>query len=139
MANMTEIHDSGKIWCKGSPSPIHAVRAGDKIFATGKEKNQSIECWVDGNVLCVDLHDTGTRIARKFPLDIESTLVGTLFNGFTRTKHADVSIVGSDQDGVEEKIVSGEIYRTGQYESMSSRDFWDKIWTRLSPSLGNLQ
>ena len=125
---MVEIEDSGKVWCKGSSSPIHAVRAGDKIIATGKENNQSIECWIDGDVLCVDIHGSEIRIARKFPLDIESTLVGTLFNGFTHTKHADVSIIGSGQPGVKERIVSGETYETGQFENMSSRDFWDKIW-----------
>jgi hypothetical protein len=125
---MADIQDSGKIWCKGSTSPVHAVRARNKIFATGKKENQAIECWLDGEALCVDLHDAGTRIARKFPLNIEPTLSGTLFNGFTSTKHADVTIVSSDQNGVEEKIVTGEIYRTGEYESMNSRDFWDKIW-----------
>ena len=126
---MPGIQDSGKIWYKGSTSPAHAVRVVNKIFATGKKENQAIECWVDGEVLCVDLHDSETRIARKFPINIEPTLVGTLFSGFTSTKHADVNIVGPDQKGVEEKIVTGEIYRTGEYGNMNSRDFWDQIWT----------
>jgi hypothetical protein len=125
---MIEVCDSGKIWCKGSSSPIHAVRVGDKIFATGKEENQTIECWVEGNILCVDLHGGKTRIARKLSLDIEPTLAGTLFNGFTKTKHADVSIVGPNQTGVEEKIVSGESYKAGQCENMSAVNFWNFIW-----------
>ena len=127
---MEEIQDSGKVWCKGSTRPVHAVRAGNKIFATGKGKDQSIECWVDRDVLCVDLHEPQqeTRIARKFSLDLEPTLAGTLFNGFTRTKHADVSIVSSDQESVKEIIISGETYRAGQYNSMSSREFWNKVY-----------
>lgn len=125
---MVEVCDSGKIWCKGSARPIHAVRTGTKIFATGKEENQSIECWVNGDVLCVDLHEPGIRTARKLPLNLEPTLEGTLFNGFTRTKHADVAIVAVDQKGVEEKIISGETYTTGQYDSMESAYFWDKVW-----------
>ena len=125
---MVEICDSGKIWCKGSPQPIHAVRVGNKIFATGKEESQIIACWVDGEVLCVALHEPGVRSARKFPLYLEPTLSGTLFNGLTLTKHADVSIVSSKQNGVEEKIVSGETYKTGQYDSMYSADFWNKVW-----------
>ena len=122
---MVEICDSGKIWCKGSPQPIHAVRVGNKIFATGKEESQIIACWVDGEVLCVDLHEPKReiRIARKFPLDLEPTLAGTLFNGFTQTKHADVPIVSSDH----EIIISGETYRTGQYNSMTSREFWNSV------------
>ncbi len=125
---MIEIQDSGKIWCKGSTRPIHAVRAGNKIFATGKEEDQSIECWVDIDALCVDLHGPGIRIARKFPLELEPSLAGTLFNGFTLTKHADVLIISSGQDRVEEKIVSGEAYKKGHYGSMSSREFWGKVW-----------
>ena len=127
---MEEIQDSGKVWCKGSTRPVHAVRTGNKIFATGKGEDQSIECWVDRDVLCVDLHEPQweIRIARKFSLDLEPTLAGTLFNGFTRPKHADVSIVSSDQESVKEIIISGETYRAGQYNSMSSREFWNKVY-----------
>ena len=125
---MVEVCDSGKIWCKGSTQPIHAVRVDIKIFATGKEENQIIKCWVNGDVLCVDLHESGIRTARKFPLDLEPTLSGTVLNVMSHTKHADVSIVSSNQNGVEEKIVSGETYRVGQYDSMESGEFWDKVW-----------
>lgn len=127
---MEEIQDSGKIWCKGSARPAHAVRAGNKIFTTGKSEDQAIECWVDGDNLCIDLNEPGKqiRIARKLPLDLEPTLSGTLFNGFTHTKHADVAIVAPDQDRIEERTVSGEIYRTGQYVCMESKEFWSKVW-----------
>ena len=127
---MEEIQDSGKVWCKGFAGPAHALRIENKIFATGKSEDQSIQCWVDEGVLCVDLNDPGPgiRVAKKFPLDLEPTLSGTLFNGFTRTKHADVLIVSPDQERIKEEIISGETYRIGQYDSMSSREFWDKVW-----------
>ena len=127
---MEEIQDSGKVWCKGFAGPAHALRIENKIFATGKSEDQTIECWVDEGVLCVDLNDPGPgiRVAKKFPLDLEPTLSGTLFNGFTRTKHADVLIVSPDQERIKEEIISGETYRIGQYDSMSSREFWDKVW-----------
>jgi hypothetical protein len=127
---MEKIQDSGKVWCKGFARPAHAVRIDNKIFATGKSEDQTIECWVDGCVLCVDLNnpDQGIRLAKKFPLDLEPTLSGTLFNGFTRTKHADVLIVSPDQDRIEEEVISGETYRMGRYDSMDSKEFWDKVW-----------
>ncbi len=127
---MEKIQDSGKVWCKGFARPVHAVRVGNKIFATGKGEDQTIECWVDKNFLYVDLNEPcrEIRYARKFPLDLEPTLPGTLFNGFTLTKHADVLIVRSDHDRIEEKTISGETYRTGQYQNMSSREFCDWAW-----------
>jgi hypothetical protein len=127
---MEEIQDSGKVWCKGFAGPTHALRIENKIFATGKSEDQTIECWVDKGVLCVDLNDPepGIRMAKKFPLDLEPTLSGTLFNGFTRTKHADVLIVSPDHDRIGKEVISGETYRIGQYENMSSREFWDKVW-----------
>ena len=127
---MEEIQDSGKVWCKGFAGPAHALRIENKIFATGKSEDQTIQCWVYEGVLCVDLNDPGPgiRVAKKFPLDLEPTLSGTLFNGFTRTKHADVLIVSPDQERIKEEIISGETYRIGQYDSMGSREFWDKVW-----------
>lgn len=127
---MRDIQDSGKVWCKGSTGPIHAVRVENKIFATGKEENQTLECWVDGDILCVDLHEPKreTRICRKISLNLDPSLAGTLFNGFTHTKHADVLIVRSDHEEIEEKKVSGETYKSEQYQTMSSHDFWNKLW-----------
>jgi hypothetical protein len=127
---MEKIQDSGKVWFKGCARPTHAVRIENKIFATGKTDDQSIEYWVDGDILCVDLNDPGreVRLAKKIPLELEPTLPGTLFNGFTRTKHADILIVSPDQDKIEEKAISGEIYRSGQYDDMDSREFWVKVW-----------
>ncbi len=129
---MEKVQDSGKVWIKGFSSPTHAVRARDKIFATGKNEEQAIECWLDGNMLCVDLNNfrKQIRIAKKFPLNTEPSLAGTLFNGFTQTKHADVLIVSSDHDQIEEKIVSGDDYKAGKYNSMDSLKFWNKIWSQ---------
>ena len=127
---MEEIQDSGKVWCKGYARPAHAVRIENKVFATGKTDDQTIECWADKGYLCIDLNEPGRemRLAKKIPLDLEPTLPGTLFNGFTRTKHADVLIVASDQDRVEEKVISGETYRNGKYNIMSSEEFWGLVW-----------
>ena len=84
----------------------------------------------DENILCVDLNEPEREIrwAKKFPLDLEPTVSGTLFNGFTYTKHADVLIVSNDEDRIKEKVISGETYRTGQYDSMDSKEFWGKVW-----------
>ena len=127
---MKKIQDSGRVWCKGFKRPVHAVRVENKIFATGKGEEQVIDCWVDDNILCVDLNEPSLEIrtARIFPLDLEPTLSGTLFNGFTHTKHADVLIVSHDQDGIKEKLIFAETYRTGQFDIMSSREFWVKVW-----------
>ena len=127
---MKKIQDSGKVWCKGFKSPVHAVRIDNKIFATGKGEKQTIEYWVDENILCVDLNEPEREIrwAKKFPLDLEPTVSGTLFNGFTYTKHADVLIVSNDEDRIKEKVISGETYLTGQYDSMDSKEFWGKVW-----------
>ena len=54
---MEEIQDSGKVWCKGFAGPAHALRIENKIFATGKSEDQTIECWVDEGALCVDLNN----------------------------------------------------------------------------------
>ena len=127
---MKKIQDSGKVWCKGFKRPVHAVRIENKIFATGKGEEQDIDCWVDGNILCVDLNEPNReiRLAKKLPLDLEPSVPGTLFNGFTYTKHADVLIVSKDEDRIKEKVISGETYRTGQYDSMNSKEFWGKVW-----------
>jgi hypothetical protein len=127
---MKKTQDSGKVWCKGFKLPVHAVRIENKIFATGKGEEQAIDYWVEGNNLCVDLNEPNReiRLAKKLPLDLEPSVPGTLFNGFTYTKHADVLIVSQDDDRIKEKVISGETYRTGQYDSMKSKEFWGKVW-----------
>ena len=131
---MAVIKDTGKVWIKGSVGPIHAVRIDDTIFATGKNEDQNIELWIKYKGLCIDLHNSkkGERTARFIPLNIKPTLSGTLFNGFEKTKHADVLIVASNGVQTEEISVSGEQYQAGDFNSMNSKSFWMTIWENKS-------
>lgn len=127
---MAEIKDTGKVWMKGSVGPVHAVRVDDKIFATGEKEDQMVELWLENEGLCIDLHNIkkGERKARFIPLNTPPTLPGTLFNGFEKTKHADVLIVACDSDGTKEKSVSGADYQEGGFNTMECLDFWKTIW-----------
>jgi len=127
---MAEIKDTGKVWIKGSVGPVHAVRIDDKIFATGKKEDQSIELWIKNNGLCLDLHDSkkGERTARFIPLNAKQTLAGTLFNGFEKTRHADVLIVASDGEQTEEISIAGKEYQEGGFSNQDSQTFWQTIW-----------
>ena len=127
---MTVIKDTGKVWIKGSVGPVHAVRIDDTIFATGKKEDQNIELWIKDKGLCLDLHNSkkGERTARFIPLDIKPTLSGTLFNGFEKTKHADVLIVASDANQTKEISISGEQYQAGGFNNLDSKNFWMIIW-----------
>ncbi len=127
---MSEIKDTGKVWMKGSVGPAHAVRVDDKVFATGQKEGQSIDLWLDNKGLYIDLHDSklGERTARWIPLNTPATLHGTLFNGFEKTKHADVLIVSADSEGVKEKSVSGKEYQEGGFNILDRLTFWQTIW-----------
>ncbi len=128
---MATIYDDGKVWLKGSVGTAHAVRVDSKIFTTGKTEDQSIDLWLENDGLCLDLHNSrlGERIARFIPLNIPATLKGTLFNGFEKTKHADVLIVAFDHEGTKEAIVSGEEYKEGNFNPMDCLTFWETIWS----------
>ena len=130
---MEEIKDIGKVWIKGSVGPVHAVRIDDTIFATGKNEDQNIEIWINKG-LCLDLHNfkKGERTARFIPLYIKPTLFGTLFNGFEKTKHADVLIVASDGIQIKEISISGEQYQAGGFNNLDSKKFWMIIWENKS-------
>ena len=127
---MSKIKDTGKVWMKGSVGTAHAVRIDDKVFATGQKEGQSIDIWVDNDGLCIDLHDSklAERTARLIPMDTPASLPGTLFNGFEKTKHADVLIVSVDSEGVKEKTVSGKEYQEGNYGILDRLVFWQTIW-----------
>ncbi len=127
---MAEIKDTGKVWIKGSAGPVHAVRVDDKIIATGQGEGQSVELWIENNGLCLDFHNLkqGERTARFIPLNTTPSLPGTLFNGFEKTKHADVLIVASDSEGTKEKSISAEEYQEGDFNRLDSRTFWKTIW-----------
>ena len=127
---MSEIKDTGKVWMKGSVGTAHAVRIDDKVFATGQKEGQYIELWIDNGGLCIDLHDSklAERTDRLIPIDTPASLSGTLFNGFEKTKHADVLIVSADSEGVKEKTVSGKEYQEGNYSILDRLSFWQTIW-----------
>ena len=127
---MPEIKDTGKVWMKGSVGTAYAVRIDDKVFATGQKEGQSVDLWLDNEGLCVDLHDPklGERTARFIPLNTPATLNGTLFNGFEKTKHADVLIVSADSVEVKKKLVSGKEYQEGDLNVLDRLTFWQKIW-----------
>lgn len=127
---MSEIKDTGKVWMKGSVGLAHAVRVDDKVFATGQKEAQSVDLWLDNEGLCIDLHDSklGERTARFIPLNTPAALHGTLFNGFEKTKHADVLIVPAVSDGVKEKSVSGKEYQEGGFNVLDRLTFWQTIW-----------
>ena len=127
---MPEIKDSGKVWMKGSVLPVNAVRIDDKIFVTGQKEGQIVELWLENDGLCLDLHDLkkGERMARFIPLNSKANLPGTLFNGFDKTKHADVLIVGCDAVGTKEKSISGIKYQEGRFKNLDPRTFWQIIW-----------
>ena len=127
---MPEIKDRGKVWMKGSVVTEQAVRIDDKVFATGQKEGQSIDLWVNNDALCIDLHNSklAERTARLIPLDTPASLPGTLFNGFEKTKHADVLIVSAYGEVVKEKTVSGKEYQEGNYGILDRLIFWQTIW-----------
>ncbi len=127
---MSEIKDTGKVWMKGSVGTAHAVRVDDKVFATGQKEGQSVDLWLDNEGLCIDLHNSklGERTARFIPLDTPATSHGTLFNGFEKTKHADILIVSADSEGIKEKTVSGKEYQEGDFSVLDRLTFWQTIW-----------
>ncbi len=124
--SMPEIKDNGKVWIRGNPETTFAVKVDEKVFVPGQEEGQSIEYWLEENFLCVDLHgpDQNIRIARRFPLDLEATHPASLFNGFKKTKHADIKVITCEDEGVAEKIFKDEEYAEGHIQSMSRDAFW---------------
>ena len=131
---MARIEDTGKVWFKGAFGPEYAVRVGDTVFVPGRGENDTMECRVVENTLCVDLHNksTGRRTGRHFPLDLPTTTPATLFNGFEKTRHADVMVVTHKDRGVKEVIVQEEVYRKEAIADMESDNFFQ--WLTDNPS-----
>jgi hypothetical protein len=123
---MPEIKDDGKVWIRGKTGTSFAVKVDEKVFVPGQEEGQSIEYWLEDNFLCVDLHnpDQIIRIARQFPLSLEATHPASLFNGFNKTKHADVKVINFEDEGVAERIFTGKEYSENNVQSMSHEPFW---------------
>lgn len=123
---MPEIKDNGKVWIRGQVGTTFAVKVDEKVFVPGQEEGQSIEYWLEGDFLCVDLHslDQNIRIARRFSLGLEATHPATLFNGFIKTKHADVKVIAYEDEGVAEKIFTGTEYADGNIQNLFRDAFW---------------
>ena len=123
---MPEIKDNGKVWIRGKPGTSFAIKVDEKVFVPGQEEGQSIEYWLEENFLCVDLHNPNRniRIARRFHLDLTATHPATLFNGFKKTKHADVKVITYQDEGVAEKIYKNEEYAKADIQSMNRDSFW---------------
>ena len=123
---MPEIKDNGKVWIRGKAGTSFAVKVDEKVFVPGQDEGLSIEYWLDGNFFCVDLHDPdqGIRIARRFPLDLAATHPATLFNGFNKTKHADVKVITYEDERVAERIFKNEEYAKNDIQGMNRDAFW---------------
>ena len=121
---MPEIKDNGKVWIRGQVGTTFAVKVDEKVFVPGQEEGQSIDYWLKGDFLCVDLQnpDKYIRIARRFPLSLEATHPATLFNGFNKTKHADVKVITYEDEGVAEKIFTGGEH--GNIQNLPRDAFW---------------
>jgi len=130
---MANIEDTGKVWLKGAFGPEYAVRVEDKVFVPGKAENDTVECRVVDNVLNIDLHNKkdGERVCRRFHLDLPLTTPATLFNGFEKTRHADVRVVTYKDEGVEEVAISGDAYRKESIADMEPETFFQ--WLMDNP------
>ena len=109
---MSAIDDDGKIWLRGSAMPEYGVRIGKRYFVTGKIDSENSNYFIHEKYLVVDLHNPEKqyRIIRRFSLDLQPTFYGTLFNGFTKTKHADTKAVTYKDEKVEQFFLNGGDY-----------------------------
>lgn len=130
---MAEIKDIGKVWFPGAFGPEYAVRVEDQVFVPGKGERHNVDCRVIDGHLVVDLHDTKKRerTLRRFPLELAPATSATLFNGFEKTKHADVQVVTYRDSGVEETIVAGDAYGADSVDVMDFESFYKRIVNSL--------
>ncbi len=123
---MPEIIDEGKVWFKGTPGPTYAIKVDENHFVIGKREDETLERWIDGDRLCVDLHDRAgkLRTARCFPLELVATTDASLFSGFEKTKHAAVKVVVPDDEGVQTYTLKGEDYSKSNAANLDTQSFW---------------
>ena len=57
-------------------------------------------------------------------MDLPAVTKATLFNGFEKTKHADVLVVTHKDEGVQEVTVQGEVYRNASISAMQAENFF---------------
>ena len=119
---MLNIDDDGKIWLQGSNKPEYGVRVGDLCFVIGQVDTEISSCFVYGDSLIVDLDnpDKKYRILRKFPFNLKPQTAGTLFNGFKKTKHADIKAITYKDAGVEECAINEEEYTLKDSKSIET-------------------
>ena len=105
---MRNIDDFGKIWLRGFARPEFGVRVDEIYFVIGEGDSKSTNCLLYENYLFAVLHypEKQIRVFRRFSLHLVPKSYGTLFNGFTNTKHADINAVTYRDDGVEEYMGS---------------------------------
>lgn len=123
---MSEIKDEGKIWFKGTPGPTYAIKVDENHFVIGRKENETLDRWLDGDKLCIDLHDKTekTRTARCFPVNLVAKTDASLFSGFEKTKHAAVKVVLSEDEGVQNYTLQGEEYIKVNAADLDSKAFW---------------
>ena len=126
---MAKIKDKGKVWFLGSFRPIEAIRIDETIFAVGLGEDEKIDCWIDRDHLCVDLHkpQDGKRIARRFKLGLKGQKTAGLFSGFENTKHEEILVVAPDDQGVEERKITGKEYERFGCSRLDRKSFWECI------------
>ena len=109
---MLTLYDTGKIWLRGLVKPEFAIRAGNLYFVVGEGDTQSTKYLLYKNYLFVSIHypKIESRLFRRFSLDLESKSKGSLFSGFTKTKHADIKAITYRDDGVEDYLAKEKDY-----------------------------
>jgi len=109
---MSQIDDFGKIWLRGFLSPEFGVRVDEVYFVIGTGDPKNIQSLIYNNYLIAAIFypDKKNRVFRRFPLNLVPKSPGTLFNGFTKTKHADINAITYMDSGVDEFICSEKIY-----------------------------
>ena len=109
---MLALYDTGKIWLRGLVKPEFAIRAGNLYFVVGEVDSQSTKYLLYKNYLFVAIHypQSHSRLFLRFSLDLESKSKGSLFSGFTKTKHADIKAITYRDDGVEDYLAKEKDY-----------------------------
>jgi len=123
---MSEIIDEGKVWFKGTPGPTYAIKVDENHFVIGKTEDEILERWIDGDKLCVVLHNKAGKIrtARSFPVNLVAKTDASLFSGFEKTKHAAVKVVLFEDEGVQNYTVQGEDYINSNAANLNAKTFW---------------
>ena len=126
---MLNIDDEGKIWLQGYNTPEYGVRVGDLCFVIGQVDTEISSCFVYGENLIVDLDnpDKKYRILRKFPFNLKPQTAGTLFNGFKKTKHADIKAITYKDAGVEECTINEEEYNLKDSKSIETTKLMELV------------